>query len=173
MKYYLCTKEKSTTRETNWFITYTFYSNYTDSQTHNQFAYGNEFTLGQIYTNRDKEDDVVYDNNGIVHKLENVREFLEAFDFVIDEEVNKIVERKGDRFHVNITPLSKRDGNVNYLITCRYTHTDGVAHYTQNINKSQYDGVIFGLKMMRKSDRITNLWRDVVRYHKIEIRRKK
>ena len=172
MKYYLCIKEKSSTGETNWFITYTFYSNYTDRQTHNQFAYGSEFTLGQIYTDRDSKEDVVYDSNGIVHKLDEVREYLEDFDFMIDERINSLLQRKGERFHIDITPLSKKDDNVNYLITCKYNH-NGTTHYTQNINISQYEGAIFGLKMMRKSDRITGLWHDVVRYGKNKIDKKR
>lgn len=170
MKYYLCIKEKEC-KQVNWFINYTFYSGSASACTDNRIMYGAEFNLGQIYTNRNEEfREVVYDNHGTAHKVDDVREFLEDFDFVLDEEVNKIMERKGDKFHVDITPLSKRNGNVNYMITCRYTNMDGVTYYTQNINVSQYEGVIFGLKMMRKSDRITNLWRDVVRYHKNKIR---
>ena len=171
MKYYLCIKGKPDNQTVNWFITYTFYSNYADKQTNNQFAYGNEFTVGQIYSNRNEDfHDVVYDNNGNRCNIGDVREYLADFDFVIDERVNSLVQRKGERFSIDIAPLSKKDNNVNYLITCRYTHTNGITYYTQNINISQYEGAIFGLKMMRKNDRITNIWRDVVRYGKNKIK---
>ena len=170
MKYYLCIKEKPDNQTVNWFITYTFYGSYTDKQTQNQFAYGNDFTVGQIYNNRGGNEHVVFDNNGNIHKIEDVREFLEDFDFVLDERINSLLQRKGERFSIDIAPLSKKDDNVNYLITCRYTHTNGTTHYTQNIDVSQYEGAIFGLKMMRKSDRIKNLWRDVVRYGKKKIK---
>lgn len=163
MKYYLCTKEKpNNALETNWFITYTFYDGYTQS---NNLVYSADFTLGQIYSNRNQDfRDVVYDNNGVAHNVDEVREYLEDFDFVIDERINSLLQRKGERFGIDIAPISKKDDNVHYLITCRYTHTNGITCYTQNINISQYEGAIFGLKMMRKSDRITDLWRNVIHY---------
>lgn len=172
MKYYLCIKEKEE-QNTNWFINYTFYSNSSSTTNGHHSCFLEEFSLGHFYNNRDANDNVVFDNNGNLHNIDDVREYLEDFDFVIDERVSKIIENKKKRlklenkeddFNVSICPFSKVSNDIRYLITCRYTH-NGSVHVIQNMNVSQYDGVIVGLRMMRKSDNITRLWQKVLHNH--------
>lgn len=176
MKYYVCIKEvEGNIPVQNWFITYTFYSGSNGSTgTYNQLNtrlfYKN--SIYKVYEKGANNEAFIVDNVGNHHKLEDLKNNFRGVKVEIDEETEKLIEKKG-RDNIFITPTEINDeGEVLYLISCRAI-IKGIACWSQRINASIYDGIINCFREIRKGSDNTQLWYDVVRFHKKTINKRR
>ena len=166
MKYYLCIneiEEKKENSDVNWFIHYTFSaSNSSGYYDYNEKQYG--FRKNHIYHTTSYSDDYIVDDNGKSHKvLSVVPKYFVPFEFVVDERIKKIQEKKKDDL-IEITPsYIDLNGEIKYHIVCE-AKVGSRRTISQVFDTSQYDGVIRCYKRMRVMSPMYRLWYNVIKY---------
>lgn len=164
MKYYLCIneiEEKKENSDVNWFIQYTFSTSNSSGycNCYNEKQYG--FRKNYIYHTTSYSDDYIVDDNGKSHKvLSVVPKYFVPFEFVVDERIKKIQEKKKED-KITIIPYSIEGHKVWYNIIC-----ETKVACSQTFDTSQYDGVIWCYKRIRAMSPMYGLWRDILRYNK-------
>lgn len=163
IKYFKCIKTpEDKENNTNMFISYTFYSSsnsngYTTSYSNNSPL----LTLGGIYHTDYNNSNYIFDDASISQKLDDVMQYLEPFEWSIDELSQKVINNKnGDE--INICPMRQTDKYTSYLITVSTITKSGRKLITQTFTTSIYNGLIECYRRLRTRNDNYNMFYSLI-----------
>ena len=164
MKYYLCIKDvpSSDNRDITAFIAFAFSKNpnHIDKLLGNRFDFGK----GYIYHTSHYDDRYIIDGNKRSHKLLGLEGYFEEFKLEIEEEAQKIIDKKKNDL-IEIEPLYKNENGVPvYSIDCSCQGKNECKRETA-ISTSQVDGIIECYKKIRRRTNQALNWKAILHRH--------
>lgn len=163
MKYYLCIENvpSSDNRDITAFIAFAFSKNPNDIDK----MLGNRFDFGKgyIYHTSYCDDRYIIDGNKRSHKLLGLERYFEEFKLEIEEEAQKIIDKKKNDL-IEIEPLYKNDNGVPvYSIECVYQGEDDITRRKEStVSTSQVDGIIECYKKIRRRCNQALKWKAIL-----------
>lgn len=166
MKYYLCTKEPER-KETNinMFITYTFGDGRVQNLGGGHYDGTPQIYLGYIYHTTQGSDNYICDDNMTRHKLIALQQYLTPYEFKLDEDAERFIKNKKEKGDwVELRPLKlHEDGSVTYACDCTVTDEHGRYSNSVVLTMSQADVIKECYRLLRKRDKFTNFWKDIIK----------
>jgi hypothetical protein len=167
MKYYLCIKDvpSGSNDDITAFIAIAF-SNKMVNAKDIDGMYGTRYSFakGYIYHTSPLDSRFIVDGNHRSHKLSDIEQYFEEFKLEIDEEAQKIIDKK-DNDVIQIEPLYlNTNGLITYSIECVYQGKNECKRETA-ISTSQVDGIIQCYKKIRRRTNQTLNWKAILHRH--------
>jgi hypothetical protein len=169
MKYYLCIKDvpSGSNDDITAFIAIAF-SNKMVNAKDIDGMYGTRYSFakGYIYHTSPLDSRFIVDGNHRSHKLSDIEQYFEEFKLEIDEEAQKIIDKK-DNDVIQIEPLYlNTNGLITYSIECiHYDDDNNIRRIETSINTSQAEGIIRCYQKIRLRTWQTLNWKEIIHRH--------
>jgi hypothetical protein len=169
MKYYLCIKDvpSGSNDDITAFIAIAFKNKMINAKDiDGMYGTRYSFAKGYIYHTSPLASRFIVDGNHRSHKLSDIEQYFEEFKLEIDEEAQKIIDKK-DNDVIQIEPLYlNTNGLITYAIECIHYDDSGNARRLEtSINTSQVDGIIQCYKKIRRRTNQTLNWKAILHRH--------
>lgn len=169
MKYYLCIEDvlSSSNDDINAFIAIAFNNKIINAKDIDGM-YGTRyyFSKGYIYHTSSLDSRFIIDGDHKSHKLSDIEQYFEEFKLEIDEEAQKIIDKK-DNDVIQIEPLYlNTNGLITYSIECiNYDDNNNIRGIEKSISTSQAEGIIRCYQRMRLRTCQTKNWKEIIHRH--------
>ena len=99
-------------------------------------------------------------------KLSDIEQYFEEFKLEIDEEAQKIIDKK-DNDVIQIEPLYfNTNGSITYSIECiHYDDNNNIRRIETSVDTSQAEGIIRCYQKMRLRTWQTQNWKEIIHRH--------